>query len=185
MVRTRRELLSGLMITTTGLAGCGSVVTGEGRPTQTPRHQYLKRQRTYLGPDFGLDLSPYTRVVADPLESDVALLARETSVSGETVVAWLLESVAVGVYGRPAKERLFELLEAGDIGDDFDGGMAVGSGSQDMIVVYPVPEESRLIPLMSELADVSSGRTVAESRIARSIAADLGPFLKTADRHYG
>jgi len=36
-------------------------------------------------------------------------------------------------------------LEEGDAGDRFGGGFAVGSGSADMVVMYPVPEEDRLI----------------------------------------
>ena len=155
------------------IAGCGSTFGEDDseEQTQTPRYQALRSTPVYLGAQLDMDLSSYAQIVDNPTESVIALVGRETDVSGKTLVEWLRSDVAVGLAGSPAMEQLSELLRDGRVTDHFEGGYMDTSDAVQIAVV--VPENG---DLNSMYADGISSR-----RKDRETADALNTFLTISD----
>lgn len=142
--KTRRTVL--VTIVASGPAGClGLAPTNRDGEDSTDRprtRRHLRGATLYLGPDFDRALPASTARGDDPACARLAVLNRETSVAGSTVVGWLRDGVPVAVVGSAATDRLFELLEEGDAFDHFGGEVVVDrSGGYDVAAVEPVDDD--------------------------------------------
>lgn len=76
----------------------------------------------------------------------MAVLDRETTVDGDTVVDWLRAGTPVCVVGSPAGPRLEALLRDGSATEHFDGPMVSGGDRAfDAVGVAPVESGRRLV----------------------------------------
>ena len=138
----RRFLTVTGLATTAGLAGCNMETEPATETDETPRHTAVRDSAVYLGPHITADLPAYVTVVDSATAADVAILANDTPITGETVVGWLVEGIPTGVYGEPAISRLLALLRDGDVTDHFDGDyLSAGRGAHDIAVFYPAGKE--------------------------------------------
>lgn len=138
----RRVLTAGGMGLVSVLSGCSDSSETSTESDTTPKYTAVRESEVYLGPNISAGLPSYVTVVDDATAADVAIVASDTTLAGETVVSWLLEGVPAGVYGEPAISRFLELFREGDGTDHFEGSyMSDGSGSYDIAVFYPEGEE--------------------------------------------
>ena len=141
MTLHRRAYLAVLTGGVAALAGCSDALTSATpSPTETPMDWRVRRRPVYLGPGIAQRPPEYMQVVDDPADAVLAVLDRNTDATGDRVVAWLREGLAVGVLGHGAAGRLFDLLEAGDAGDHFDASVLVPGDTEDVdgAVVSPL-----------------------------------------------
>jgi hypothetical protein len=140
----RRTYLAALTAGAATIAGCSDALSsGTPTPTETPFEWRVYNRPVYLGPDIGHQPPERMQVVDEPREAVLVVLDANTDTTGEQVVDWLRDGLAVGVLGRPAAERLFDLLQAGDAGEHFDSSVMVPGGDEtyDGAVVEPLDAE--------------------------------------------
>ncbi|WP_008526933.1 hypothetical protein [Halorhabdus tiamatea] len=106
------------------------------------RYTAVRESEVYLGPNISSDLPSYVTVVDDATAADVAIVASDTTITGETVVDWLVDGLPTGVYGEPAISRFMELLREGGGTDRFDGSyLSAGNEPHDIAVFAPEGDE--------------------------------------------
>jgi hypothetical protein len=140
----RRAYLAALTGAAATLAGCSDALSpGTPTPTETPFTWRVRRRPVYFGPGVGRQPPDYMQVVEDPADAVLVVLDENTDVSGDRVVGWLRDGLAVGVLGNGAVERLFDLLQAGDAGEYFDASVMVPGDMEsiDGAVVEPLAAE--------------------------------------------
>jgi hypothetical protein len=149
-VPSRRRLLSSTtaLVSTLGLAGCSADTGLLGSPTDTPTetpvpYPHLHREPLHVGPAFDLEFPPGVTLVGSPAEATVTLLASDTTVPPDEVVAWLEAGHPVAVLGYSAVETMGRLLEEGAADPPGDGSY-IGTGGDDPSVVcciVPAPDD--------------------------------------------
>lgn len=141
-ITRRRVLKAGGIGLVSVLSGCSYSSDTSTESDPTPRYTAVRHSEVYRGPNISAELPSYVTFVRDSTAADVAILASDTTITGETVVSWLAEGLPTGVYGEPAISRFLELFQEGDGGDHFDGSyMSDGKGSYDIAVFYPEGDE--------------------------------------------
>lgn len=133
----------------TGGLGLASIVSGCTRrsnetteTSDTPTHAAVRKSDVYLGPDVSADLPTYVSVADSTKTADVAIVASDTALGGESLVGWLVDDVPTGVYGEPALNRLAELLGEGNFANHFDReSVTAGDGTHDVAVFQPLDDE--------------------------------------------
>lgn len=138
----RRVLTAGGLGLVSVLSGCSASPEISTESDTTPKYTAVRESEVYLGPNISAELPSYVTVVDDTTAADVAVVASDTTLAGETVVSWLVAGLPAGVYGEPAISRFLELYREGDGPDHFEGSyMSAGSGSSDIAVFYPEGDE--------------------------------------------
>lgn len=135
-----RSIVAGLLPAVT--AGCGARRDDDSASTTptTTTYPHLRREPVYLDRSFDPELPSFVEVVDDPTAATLAVLGPESAVTGSQVVDWLRAGVAVSVTGRPAAERLADLVRAGRDGpSSFDEFVGV-SGTVEMAAFDPGPD---------------------------------------------
>jgi len=129
---TRRTLLTGLV--SVALAGCAGTDSDRDVP-----YRHLDSEPLYLGSSFDATLPETVTRVDDPAAATLAVLSKETTVTGEKTVDWLRNGTPVAIAGRPAEENLQSLLTDGGYGEHFDSNLSA-SGDEEYLVAAVAPE---------------------------------------------
>jgi hypothetical protein len=138
----RRVLTAGGIGLVSVLSGCSGSPDTSTETDTTPKNTAVRTSEVYLGPNISGEVPSYVTVVDDATAADVAIVASDTTIAGETVVSWLLEGVPAGVYGEPAISRFLELFREGGGTDHFDGSyLSSGSEPHDIAVFSPEGDE--------------------------------------------
>jgi len=123
-------------------SGCTRRSNATSEPRDTPTHTAIRKSDVFLGPDISADLPTYVSVADSAKTADVAIVASDTSISGETLVEWLGNGVPTGMYGEPALTRLWELFREGDVTNHFEiDSVTAGEGTHDVAVFRPHDNE--------------------------------------------
>jgi len=141
-ITRRRAILAGGLGLTSSVSGCTRRSNTTTETDDTPTHEAVRKSDVFLGADISADLPTYVSIADSAKTADVAIVASDTSISGESVVERLVNGVPTGVYGEPALTRLAELLGEGDVANHFErDSVTAGDGTHDVAVFQPLDGE--------------------------------------------
>jgi hypothetical protein len=130
--------MGGLLLSLTGLAGCGSL--GSERGTRTPnRYRYLQNETVYIDGSLSVSLPAPLSSTPTPTDADIVLLPATTETDAATAVEWFTDGKYVGLLGHDSEDTYHRWKrsdayadafgEPAVIGESRGGGGGGGAGS--------------------------------------------------------
>lgn len=136
---SRRHTLTALGTVLTGaLAGCTSVIDGNGTPTEQS-YPHLEQTQVYLDDTVELSLPNAVPTVTEPDAAGLIILPGQTDAEADTVVDWLANDRVIALVGEGAENTWISWVQSDAYGETFDtAGYGRSNPKPDLLIAAAI-----------------------------------------------